>query len=110
MHWWFRWCGLPLLALLCSCGPISLQSGFQGSDVTERGQVSFVQFTSVSDGRGSLIKVTIVTLSQPPGIGREFIFCGNLPGRFPVNALVTTRFRPGTPCASVVSVFIEQRG
>ncbi len=103
-----RWLLVPVL-LLCSCGAVVVQTGFENTDITETGVVSFVQFTAVSDGHGSLINVTIVTLTQS-GIGRDFRFCGNHPNRFPVNSLVSTRFRPGQNCGSLLSVAIERRG
>jgi hypothetical protein len=102
------WLYLPLL-LLCSCGAVSVSGGFQSTDVTEVGLVSFVQFTAISDGEGSLVNVTIVTLTEP-GVSHNVVLCGNQHDAFAVNTFVRTRFRPGKTCGSILLIFIEQHG
>ena len=45
------------------------------------GTVSFVQFTAIFAGNGTLVNVTVVTLAVPP-VANTFTFCGNQISQF----------------------------
>jgi hypothetical protein len=49
------------------------------------------------------VTITIITLT---GSGRDqtMNFCGDQTALFPVDREVSVNFKPGTPCASVLSV------
>jgi hypothetical protein len=109
----WRLLSMLVIPLLCACGGITLQGGFHPTTVTSSGLVSFVQFTSASDGNGSLVSVTIVTLAAvggTAGSAETLTLCGNHGPSFPLNTFVRMSFRPGPGCGTLLSVSTLQRG
>ena len=54
-----------LLVALIGCGTVTFQANSSpGNAVTASGLVTFVQFTAILDGNGTLVNVTVVTLQQ----------------------------------------------
>ena len=100
---------LPLFALLLltACEGVTKFSGAINVGTTPStvaGAVSIVHLTVVSNGNGTSVNVTVVTLVQPGMMSNTMDFCGNQVSQFPMNANVTVQFIPGTPCNNVVKV------
>ena len=97
---------LLLLAFVTGCGSSFFVSGaLNPSNVSvATGTVSFVQFTAIIAGNGTLVNVTVVTLAVPP-VSSTFTFCGNQTSQFTMNTAVQASFIPGTPtCSNLVLV------
>jgi hypothetical protein len=93
-----------LLIGLIGCGGITFQSNTLGANaVSVSGFVSLVQFTAISDGNGTMINVTLVTLVQT-GVPQTFTFCGSQNGMFPLNQNMQVSFMPATTCGNIVAV------
>ena len=71
------------LVVLVGCGGVTFYSS-PGNAVTVSGLVTFVQFTAILDGNGTLVNVTVVTLQQT-GVPQTFTFCGSQSSMFPLN-------------------------
>ena len=65
-----------------------------GSAVTVSGFVTFVQFTAILNGSGTLVNVTVVTLQQT-GLPQTFTFCGSQTSMFPLNQNMQREFYAG---------------
>ncbi len=102
--------GLVLWCILLSgcgvSGGFYFDSGAAGTR-TATGTVSIVQLTFASDGKGTSITVTIVTLLQRND-AQDLTFCGSQVSQFPMNALVTVNYTPGVSCSTVNSVTISR--
>ena len=94
-----------LLALfLAGCGSTFHISGAVNPDiVTTTGTVSFVHVSVSSDGNGTMVNVTVVTLLQA-SMTQTLTFCGSQMNQFPMNSPVKASFTPGTICATLVAV------
>jgi hypothetical protein len=93
-----------LLVGLMGCGGVTFQSNtLGGNTVTASGFVTFVSFTAILDGNGTLVNVTVVTLVQT-GAPQTFTFCGSQNGVFPLNQDMRVSFTPATTCGNIVTV------
>jgi hypothetical protein len=93
-----------LLVVLTGCGTVTFQSNTLGSNaVTVSGLVTFVQFTAILDGNGTLVNVTVVTLQQT-GVSQTFTFCGSQSSMFPLNQNMRVSFVPAATCGNIVVV------
>lgn len=93
-----------LLIGLMGCGGVTFQGSLLPANaVSVSGLVTVVQFSAISDGNGTLISVTVVTLVQS-GLPQTFTFCGTQDGRFPINQDMRVSFVPATPCGNIVAV------
>ena len=94
---------LVLLACLItsvSCGDIFVRGAINPGMQTSSGLVSIVQINASS---GDGVSVTIITLTEN-NTANTFQFCGDQRALFPLAQQVQVSFRPGTPCANVLSV------
>ncbi len=89
--------------LLSGCGAFVVRGAINPQPVVASGVVSVVHLTFVSDGNGSSVTVTAVTLLQP-GSAQDLTFCGSQVTQFPMDTLVTAKFTPGPACSSLISV------
>ena len=97
-------CLLVLFSVLpTGCGTVVVRGALNDNVVVASGVVSIVRLTFASDGNGESVTVTVVTLLQS-GSAQTLTFCGSQVNQFPMDTFVTTRFTPGTPCASIVAV------
>ena len=97
---------LFLLSLVSGCGSsFSVSGALNAPNMSvATGTVSFVQFTAIFDNSGTLVNVTVVTLTTPPMLN-TFTFCGNQVSQFTMNSAVQVSFTSGTPtCSNLVSV------
>jgi hypothetical protein len=93
-----------LLVGLMGCGGVTFQSNTLGtSPISVSGFVTFVQFTAISDGNGTMVNVTVVTLVQT-GVPQTFTFCGSQNDVFPLNQNMRVNFMPATTCGNIVAV------
>lgn len=93
-----------LLVVLTGCGTVTFQANSSpGSAVTVSGFVTFVQFTAILNGSGTLVNVTVVTLQQT-GVPQTFTFCGSQSSMFPLNQNMQVSFVPATTCGNIVIV------
>jgi len=93
---------LVLIALLLttvSCGDIFIRGAINPGTQSVNGVVSIVQFSADSGG----VSITIITLTGS-GMNHTLNLCGDQRDLFPVDGDVRVSFKPGTPCASVLSV------
>ncbi len=89
---------------LAGCGTVVVRGALNADNVAvASGTVSIVHLTFASDGNGTTITVTVVTLLQS-GTAQDLTFCGSHAGQFPMDAFVTTRFTTGTTCSTLLSV------
>lgn len=90
--------------LLAGCGTIMVRGALNGDNtVVASGMVSIVHLTFASDGNGTSITVTVVTLVQS-GTAQTLTFCGSQVSQFPMDAFVTTKFTSGQTCSTLLSV------
>ena len=97
-----RLLALVLIALLLttvSCGDIFVRGAINPGTQSVNGVVSIVQFSADSGG----VSITIITLTGS-GMNHTLNLCGDQRDLFPVDRDVRVSFKPGTPCASVLSV------
>ena len=96
---------LALAASLSSCGAVFVGGFFNPNNTsTITGTVNLVQLGFVTSGTNT-IQVTFVTLLVG-GTSSFLSFCGDQSNQFPLNQQVTTRFSPGQPCATIITVVI----
>jgi hypothetical protein len=96
---------LVFLVVLIGCGGVTFQvNSSPGNAVTVSGLVTFVQFTAILDGGGTLVNVTVVTLQQT-GVPQTFTFCGSQSSMFPLNQNMRVSFVPAATCGTIVAVF-----
>ena len=96
---------LLLAAALIGCGGVTFRGALLPANaVTVSGFVTFVQFTAMSDGNGSLVNVTVVTLVQS-GLPQTFAFCGNHDhvGTFLLSQNMQVSFVQATICGNIVT-------
>ena len=97
-----------LLASLCvnvtACGNVFVRGALL-TNSSISGSVSIVQLSSVIDGSGSSVQVTLVTFLQE-GTSSSMTFCGNQTSLFPLNQTVRAQFNLGGSCATIVTVVI----
>ncbi len=97
---------LVLLAMLAclvtsvSCGNIFVRGAINAGVQSTSGTVSIVQLNASS---GSGVTITVITLMENNGAS-TLQFCGDQRALFPLSNQVQVSFRPGTPCASVLTV------
>jgi hypothetical protein len=95
---------LMLCVALAGCGGVTFQGALLPANaVTVSGLVTFVQFTALSDGNGSVVIVTVVTLVQS-GLPQTLAFCGNHDGTFLLSQNMQVSFVPATICGNIVAV------
>ncbi len=94
---------LVLLSTGCGGGALFVGTSLPDGAVTTTGLVSIVHLTVVSDGNGTLINVTVVTLVQA-GTGQTFTFCGSQPNLFPIDQTVRVSFMPAQNCGNIIVV------
>jgi hypothetical protein len=97
---------LVLLSLvLAGCSGTVFVGGAinNGPIVVASGVVSIVRLTFASNGNGTSVTVTVVTLLQTSA-AQTLTFCGSQVGQFPMNTFVTTQFTAGTTCSTLVTV------
>lgn len=82
-----------------SCGDIFVRGAINTGTQSANGVVSIVQFSADSSG----VSITIITLTGS-GMDHTLNFCGDQRDLFPVDREVRVNFKPGAPCASVLSV------
>jgi hypothetical protein len=93
-----------LLVPLIGCGAVTFQGAIStGNTVTASGLVTFVQFTAILDGSGTLVNVTVVTLQQT-GVPQTFTFCGSQVSMFPLNQNMRVSFVPAATCGNILAV------
>ena len=90
--------------LLSGCGAIVVRGALDNTLVAS-GTVSIVHLTFASDGNGTSITVTVVTLLQTGG-AQTLTFCGSQVNQFPMDAFVTTKFTNGTTCSNLLTVTV----
>jgi hypothetical protein len=88
-----------LLLTTVSCGDIFVRGAINPGTQSVNGVVSIVQFSVDSGG----VSITIITLTGS-GMNHTLNLCGDQRDLFPVDRDVRVNFKPGTPCASVLSV------
>jgi hypothetical protein len=94
-----------LVVVLIGCGGVIFQANSSpGNAVTVSGFVTFVQFTVILNGSGTLVNVTVVTLQQT-GVFQTFTFCGSQSSMFPLNQNMQVNFVPAPTCGNIVAVF-----
>jgi hypothetical protein len=91
------------LFLTTSCGVFFIGGAIVPATV--QGTISTVQLTSVANGTGGTIEVTMVTFLQV-GTSTTIAFCDDQTHQFTLNQLVTVNFHPNQPCATLVEVLI----
>lgn len=91
---------LACLVTSVSCGDVFVRGAINPGMQTSSGLVSIVQ---INANLGDGVSVTIITLTES-NTANTFQFCGDQRALFPLAKQVQVSFRPGTPCASVVSV------
>jgi hypothetical protein len=89
--------------LLSGCGVVVVRGALNVEPVVASGVVSIVHLTFASDGNGSSITVTVVTLLQS-GSAQDLTFCGSQVAQFPINTFVTAKFTQGPTCSTLISV------
>ncbi len=97
---------VPLLVgslLLSGCGAVIVNGTINGDTVTASGLVSIVRLTVVSNGSGTSVTVTVVTLIQS-GTAQDLTFCGSQVNMFPMNTQVTATFTQNSTCSTLISV------
>jgi hypothetical protein len=72
---------------------------------TVQGTISTVQLTTVANGTGGTVEVTMVTFLQV-GTSTTIAFCDDQTHQFTLNQLVTVNFHPQQPCATLVAVLL----
>jgi hypothetical protein len=87
--------------LCAGCGNTFFGGAIQPGVSTVTGLVTVIELTVV-DGT---TQVTFVTFLEN-GVSSTFAFCGDQRNRFPMDEDVRTKFNPGQPCASVVTIVI----
>jgi hypothetical protein len=90
---------IAYLLTTVSCGDIFIRGAINTGTQSTNGVVSIVEFSADSGG----VSITIITLIGI-GVDHTLNFCGDQRDLFPVDREVRVNFRPGTPCASVLSV------
>jgi uncharacterized protein YceK len=90
---------VALLLTTVSCGNIFVRGAINPGAQSANGVVSIVQFTADNGG----VSITIITLTGS-AVDHTLNFCGDQRDLFPVDRQVRVNFKPGTPCASVLSV------
>ena len=95
-------CFIPLCA---GCGNVFLSASSQPSFSTATGLVSVVQLSTVIGRDGTTVQVTFVTFLQD-GTSSTIGFCGDKRSEFPMQQTLRAEFRPGSPCASIVTIVI----
>jgi len=90
--------------LLTGCGTVVVRGALNSDNtVVASGVVSIVHLTFASDGNGTSITVTAVTLLQS-GTAQTLTFCGSQVSHFPMDTFVTARFTAGSTCSTLVTV------
>lgn len=90
--------------LLAGCGAAFVGAVWNpGTTFTTSGMVTVVQLGVASDGHGTAVAVTLVTLVDV-GITKIMTFCGDQRPQFPVGQTVKAEFASGVLCSTVVSV------
>lgn len=89
---------IALLLPTVSCGDIFVRGAINPGTQSVNGMVSIVRFSV--DGA---VSITIITLTGS-GMNHTLNLCGDQRDLFPVDRDVRVNFKPGTPCASVLSV------
>ena len=90
---------IALLLTTVSCGDIFIRGAINPAAQSVNGVVGIVQFSADSGG----VSITIITLTGS-GMNHTLNLCGDQRDLFPVDRDVRVSFKPGTPCASVLSV------
>jgi len=99
---------LVLLALVTcllscvACGDIFVRGAINPGVQSTSGTVSIVQLNASS---GSGVTITVITLMESNGAS-TLNFCGDQRALFPMSQQVQVSFRPGTPCANVLTVSV----
>ena len=88
-----------LLVTTVSCGDIFVRGAINTGTQSANGIVSIVHLGVDSGG----VSITIITLTGS-GLDHTLNFCGDQTALFPVDREVSVNFKPGSPCASVLSV------
>jgi hypothetical protein len=87
------------LVTTVSCGDIFVRGAINTGTQSANGIVSIVHLNVDSVG----VSITIITLAGSSQ-GHTLNFCGDQTALFPVEREVSVNFKPGNPCASVLSV------
>jgi hypothetical protein len=90
---------IACLLTTVSCGNIFVRGAINPGTQSANGVVSIVEFSADNSG----LSITIITLTGS-GMDHTLNFCGDQRELFPVDREVRVNFKPGTPCASVLSV------
>jgi hypothetical protein len=90
---------IACLLTTVSCGNIFIRGAINPGTQSANGLVSIVEFSADNSG----VSITIITLTGS-GMDHTLNFCGDQRELFPVDHEVRVNFKPGTPCASVLSV------
>ncbi len=94
---------VALIACLLSCvacGDIFVRGAINSGVQSTSGTVSIVQLNANSS---SGVTITIITLMEN-NTANTLNFCGDQRPLFPLSHQIQVSFRPGTPCASVLTV------
>ncbi len=93
---------------LVGCGGAFFTTSFQPRHVTFTidGFVDVIQFTTIVDGRGTVIDVTLVSFEQIFGSLTTVTFCGTLNQLF-LNAFTVIDFTQGPFCATPLNITIN---
>ena len=95
-----------LITTLTGCGNIFVRGALPGSGISSvSGSVGVVQLSAVIGENGTTVQVTFVTFLQD-GTSSTIGFCGDKRSEFPMQQTLRAEFRPGSPCASIVTIVI----
>ncbi len=94
-----------LIMTLAACGNIFIRGAFPGDLSSVRGSVGVVQLSAVMGENGTTVQVTFVTFLQDSA-ATTIGFCGDQREHFQMQQTVLADFRPGHPCASIVTIVI----
>ncbi len=93
-----------LLIGLLGCGGTTFRAvSNPGGALVTSGRVSFIQFTAIIGGDGTLVNVTVVTLVQGT-LPQTFTFCGTQTGMFVLNTDMRVTYVPAPICANLLTV------
>src|SRR5437868_14631096 len=94
-----------LITTLTGCGNIFVRGALPPAFSTVSGAVSVVQLSAIVGENGTTVQVTFVTFLQD-GTSSTIGFCGDKRSEFPMQQTLRAEFRPGSPCASIVTIVI----
>ena len=96
-----------ILALsLTSCGGVFFQANLNPDNhiVTVSGFVTVIEFTTISDGSGTSLFVTVITLEHSSSGFSSLNFCGDVRNQFSPGAFTTMKFTQSANCVNLIAI------